>query len=144
MIPNLFQSIACRSGDDQHWTPISGTFDSAWTVVGVGDSRGLGYAGIVWYRPTTGDIGMTAFSPGFQTERSGRIQLGQIFVRLPLASSRQVIVPGNFDANGTSDILLQNSATGSSSVLYTNLWLTDSFSLGTGEIAADPNWVLLR
>jgi hypothetical protein len=32
---------------DRHWTPISGTFDSVWTVVGVGDSRGLGYAGIV-------------------------------------------------------------------------------------------------
>ena len=129
---------------DQQWTPISGTFDSAWTVVGVGDSRGLGYAEIVWYRPTTGDLGMTAFSPGFQTQRTGRVQLGQVFVRIPLAPSRQVIVPGNFDANGTSDILLQNSATGLSSILYTNQWLSNSFSLGTGKIAVDPNWVLLR
>ena len=129
---------------DQHWTPVSGAFDSSWTVVGVGDSRGLGYADIVWYRPTTGDLGMTVFSPGFQSEHSGRIQLGQVFVRIPLAPSRQVIVPGNFDANGTSDILLQNSATDLSSILYTNLWLTHSFSLGTGKITVDPNWVLLR
>ena len=129
---------------DQQWSPVSGTFDSAWTVAGVGDSRGLGYAEIVWYQPTTGDLGMTAFSPGFQTERTGRVQLGQVFVRIPLAPSRQVIVPGNFDANGTSDILLQNSATGLSSILYTNLWLSDSFSLGTGKIAVAPNRVLLR
>lgn len=129
---------------DQHWAHVSGTFDSSWVIAGVGDSRGLGYANIVWYKPTTGDLGMTVFSPGFQNEHSDRIQLGQIFLRQKLPSTGQVIVAGDFDANGTSDILLQTSATDLSGIVYTNLWLPNEFNQGTGTITVGTNWLLLR
>lgn len=140
--PGLFANST--SYYDQHWAHISGTFDSSWVIAGVGDSRGLGYANIVWYKPTTGDLGMTVFSPGFQNEHSGRIQLGQIFLRSQLPSTGQVIVAGDFDANGTSDILLQSSAIDLSPIVYTNLWLPNEFSQGTGTIAVGANWLLLR
>jgi hypothetical protein len=129
---------------DQHWAHVSGTFDSSWVIAGVGDSRGLGYANIVWYKPTTGDLGMTVFSPDFQNEQTDRIQLGQIFLRRQLPSTGQVIVAGDFDANGTSDILLQNSATDLGLIVYTSLWLPNQFSQGAGTITVNANWMLLR
>ena len=129
---------------DQHWAHISGTFDSSWVIAGVGDSRGLGYANIVWYKPMTGDVGMTVFSPDFQNEHSDRIELGQIFLRHPLPLTGQIIVAGDFDANGTADILLQNSANDLSSIVYTSLWLTNEFSQGTGTITVGTDWMLMR
>ena len=140
--PGLFADST--SYYDQHWPHVSGTFDSSWVIAGVGDSRGLGYANIVWYKPSTGDLGMTVFSPGFQNEHSGRVQLGQIFLRSQLPSTGQVIVAGDFDANGTSDILLQNRAADLGPIVYTNLWLPNEFSQGTGIITVGENWVLLR
>lgn len=129
---------------DQHWAHVSGTFDSSWEIAGVGDSRGLGYANIVWYKRATGDLGMTVLSPDFQNENSDRIQIGQIFLRRQLPSTGQVIVPGDFDANGTSDIVLQSFATDLNPIVYTSQWLANEFTQGTGAIALDANWMLLR
>ncbi|MEQ5838903.1 hypothetical protein N0A02_05550 [Paraburkholderia acidicola] len=129
---------------DQHWPHVSGTFDSSWVIAGVGDSRGLGYANIVWYKPTTGDLGMTVFSPDFQNEHTGRIELGQIFLRRQLPPTGQAIVAGDFDADGAVDVLLQNPVMGSSPIVYTSLWLTNEFTQGTGGISVSPDWMLLR
>jgi hypothetical protein len=39
----------------------TGTFDRNWTVAGVGDFHGGGYAGILWVNPSTGQVGATTF-----------------------------------------------------------------------------------
>jgi len=130
---------------NQHWKPVSGVFDSSWVLAGVGDSRGVGYAGILWYRPSTGDLGLTAFSAGFRTApRSGRVRTGQIFVKLASDQALQVSAPGDFDANGTYDVLLYHPATGLGSILYLNSQLPDFFRFGTGSISVTGNWQLLR
>ncbi len=51
----------------------SGHFDQTWTVAGVGDFRGDGYASILWVNTATGAVGVTGLrSPHRQRSLSGR------------------------------------------------------------------------
>ncbi|MFL9872317.1 hypothetical protein [Paraburkholderia megapolitana] len=87
---------------------------------------------------------MTVLSPDFQNEHSGRIELGQIFLRRQLPATGQAIVAGDLDADGAVDVLLQRSATDLNSIVYTSLWLTNEFTQGTGGISVGTDWMLLR
>ena len=46
---------------NSQYPSVSGKFDSSWTVAGVGDFWGNGYAGILWVN-ASGQVGITAFS----------------------------------------------------------------------------------
>ena len=117
-------------------SPSHGHFDANWTVAAVGDFQGLGYADILWLNPQSNDLGLTAFSFDLQT-----VAQGPIFDRLE--SQSKIIAVGDFDANGTSDILLESSNPGGSqiSITYVSQWLGNLFQPGPVIDAAIPfNW----
>lgn len=117
-------------------SPSHGDFDANWTVAAVGDFQGLGYADILWLNPQSNDLGLTAFSFDLQT-----VAQGPIFDRLE--SQSKIIAVGDFDANGTSDILLESSNPGGSqiSITYVSQWLGNLFQPGPVIDAAIPfNW----
>lgn len=126
---------------DSTWSaPAHGVFGSQWTVAAVGDFQGLGYADILWLNPATNDVGFTAFSFDLR-----HVNQGPIFARLP--SQSKIVGVGDFDANGTSDLLVESQTSSGSQmrVFYINQWLTNLIQAGPvidAAIPADWPWSL--
>ena len=105
---------------------------SGWNIVGVGDFNGDGEADILWQNSTSGEVylwlmsGTTIASqgsPGTVSPSSGWVIQGT----------------GDFDGNGTSDILWRNSGTGD---VY--IWLMNGTTIaGQGDLGViTSDWVI--
>jgi hypothetical protein len=84
----------------------SGRFDATWSVAATGIFQTLGtaYASIVWVNPSTGQLGITRFTPFLKTTLSG-----QVFAILPADTEIQAV--GDFNGDGAKDLLLRNTST---------------------------------
>jgi hypothetical protein len=88
----------------------TGTIDSSWTVAGVGNTNGNGYAGILWQNPTTGDVVVTSFESQFPIQQ----QYGQLFGNTAL----QIQALGDYNGNGPVNLLLRDTNSGQTSLWY--------------------------
>jgi hypothetical protein len=79
--------------------PTSGNFDQTWTVAGVGDFRGIGYASILWTNATTNEVGVTDFAFS-----SPKVSSGSVFAKL--SAGQQIVALGDFNGDDTTDMLL--------------------------------------
>ena len=93
----------------------SGHFDSSWSVAGTGIFQTLGpaYASIIWVNHSTGQVGITRFTPFLKTPSSG-----QVFAKLPADTEIQAV--GDFNADGAKDLLLWNASTSENTIWYMN------------------------
>jgi hypothetical protein len=93
----------------------SGHFDSNWSVAGTGIFQTLGpaYASIIWVNHSTGQVGITRFTPFLKTPSSG-----QVFAVLPADTEIQTI--DDFNADGAKDLLLWNASTSENTIWYMN------------------------
>jgi hypothetical protein len=89
--------------------PASGHFDSSWSVVGVGPLQN-NYAGIIWVKNSTGDIGLTLFTNPLQPP------YGNVIATLPKGSRIQGI--GDYNCDGSVDLLFQDGNSGAASIWY--------------------------
>ena len=103
-----------------------------WVIRGVGDFNGDGKADILWQNSTTGEVYIWLMN--------GRTIIGQGGVEVISPSSGwSVAGVGDFDGNGTSDILWRNSATGD---VY--IWLMSGTTItGQGDLGdITSDWVI--
>lgn len=91
-------------------------FDQSWSVAGVGDVRGNGYASILWVNPTTHQVGVT----GFTFEAPPTATVGPPPAKMP--SGYRIASLGDFNGDGTMDILLFNPATAEQTIWYTGYY----------------------
>ena len=91
--------------------PVRGHFDANWQVAGVG-TLSNGYASILWTNPSTGDVGMTEFSPVVPQ----RPVTGAAMVTLPPGS--EIAGFGDYNGDGAIDILYRNATTGEVGIWY--------------------------
>ena len=98
----------------------------AWTTSGTGDFNGDGKGDILWRNTSTGDVYIWEMN-GSTAVTSGTVDAG-------LSSVWQIIGrPGDFDGDGKSDVLLQNTSTKDVSI-----WLMNGLtikSVGTPKAA---------
>jgi hypothetical protein len=87
--------------------PFTGTFDASWQIAGVGAINN--YAAILWAN-ALGEVGMTQFI--FPSERP----YGNVFATLPAGSHIQGL--GDFNGDGSIDLLLRDTGTGLVSIWY--------------------------
>jgi hypothetical protein len=90
---------------------VSGHFDTNWQVAGVGTLLN-GFASILWTNPTTGDVGMTEFTPVIPQ----RPIAGAAMVTLPPGS--EIAGLGDYNGDGAIDILYRNATTGEVGIWY--------------------------
>jgi hypothetical protein len=95
----------------------SGHFDSTWSVIdaGIFQTLGTSYAGILWENTSTGQLGITNFTP-FQKAK----QFGQVFAKLPVNTNVEFV--GDFFGNSSKNLILLDTATQQNS-----LWNLDWF-----------------
>jgi hypothetical protein len=93
----------------------SGHFDATWSVAGAGIFQTLAtpYASIIWVNSSTGQVGMTNFTPFLTTPLSG-----QLFSKLPADTVIQAI--GDFNGDGAKDLLLWNTTTSENTIWFMN------------------------
>jgi hypothetical protein len=93
----------------------SGHFDATWSIAGAGIFQTLGtpYAGLIWVNSSTSQVGMTNFTPFLKTPLSG-----QVFAKLPAGTMIQAI--GDFNGDGTKDLLLWNASTLENTIWFMN------------------------
>jgi FG-GAP-like repeat len=114
-----FNSKTLGYSSTAHYTAAygstSGQFDSSWSVAGTGIFQTLGpdYASIIWINHSTGQVGITRFTPFLKTPASG-----QVFAILPANTEIQGI--GDFNADGAKDLLLFNASTFENTIWYMN------------------------
>ena len=110
--------------------PPSGEFDSSWHVVDVGTLNR--YASIVWANGL-GEIGITQFQYPSQKP------YGNVIAVLPAGST--IRGAADYNGDGSVDLLLRDSTTGSVSFWYLNYFGGDYYqpAPATG-IAIPPNW----
>ena len=87
----------------------TGKFDSSWTVVAVGKFND--YAAIIW-TSSLGELGLTQFIYPAETPDSS------VFAVLPTGEQIQGL--GDFNGDGSVDLLLTDSTTGLAAIWYLN------------------------
>ena len=92
---------------DNPGLPTTGTFDTTWKVSGVGKING--YAGIIWTNALN-EIGLTQFI--YPTEKP----YGNVIATLPAGSVIRGM--GDYNGDGSIDLLLRDSSTGLISFWY--------------------------
>ncbi len=106
--------------------------DQSWQVAGVGDIRGNGYASILWVNQTTGQIVVTAFAFEGPPQRP----FGTPFGTMP--SGYQIASLGDYNGDGTMDILLFNAASGGQTIWYTGYFGDNIFYQQGPTLAPQP------
>ncbi|MGA9241896.1 MAG: FG-GAP-like repeat-containing protein [Silvibacterium sp.] len=93
----------------------SGHFDKSWSIAGTGIFQTLGpvYASIIWVNPSTGQLGITHFTPFLKGPLSS-----QVFAKLPANTEIQAI--GDFNGDGAKDLLLWNTSTSENTIWFMN------------------------
>ena len=116
------------------WSAVSGHFDTHWTVAGIGDTQGNGYASIIWTNPTTNQMAITNFD-----WTQDKVRSGQVFANLPAGS--QIVAMGDYNGDATKDLLLYNAATGQYTIWNLNYFGGNLYQ--PGPILSpnvDPDW----
>ena len=112
LTPGQLPYTATPEYQNNHPTsPIHGHFDASWQVADVGTFMN-GFADILWRNPTTGDVGMTEFSPVLPQKPVG----GAVLATLPAGSTIQGL--GDYNGDGAIDILYRNATTGEVGIWY--------------------------
>jgi len=114
----------------------SGHFDAGWRVAGTGILQTLGtlYASIIWVNDSTGQLGITRFTPFLKTLSSG-----QVFAKLPADTEIQAI--GDFNGDGAKDLLLWNASTSTNTIWFMNFYGGADFQVGpTLQPSLAPGW----
>jgi FG-GAP-like repeat len=114
----------------------SGDFDASWSVAGTGILQTLGpeYASIIWVNHSTGQLGITHFTPFLKTPSSG-----QVFAKLPADTEIQAI--GDFNGDGAEDLLLWNTSTSENTIWYMNFDGGAYYQIGpTLQPSLSPGW----
>lgn len=114
----------------------SGHFDAGWRVAGIGILQTLGtlYASIIWVNDSTGQLGITRFTPFLKTLSSG-----QVFAKLPADTEIQAI--GDFNGDGAKDLLLWNASTSTNTIWFMNFYGGADFQVGpTLQPSLAPGW----
>ena len=109
-------------------------FDQSWTIAGVGDIRGNGYASILWVNPTTSQVGVT----GFAFEAPPKAAFGALLAEMP--SGYQIASQGDFNGDGTMDILLFNPGNGEQRIWYTGYYGENVFYTPGPPLALLPGY----
>jgi hypothetical protein len=107
----LFYSATAAYQQNNPNSPVRGHFDANWQVARVGTLLN-GYANILWTNPTTGDVGMTEFTPVVPQ----RPIAGAAIVTLPPGSA--IAGFGDYNGDGAIDILYRDAATGQVGIWY--------------------------
>jgi hypothetical protein len=99
----------------ENYGSTSGHFDTSWSVAGTGIFQTLGtaYASIIWVNHSTGQLGITHFTPFLKTPLSG-----QVFAKLPADTEIQAV--GDFNGDGAKDLLLWNASTSENTIWFMN------------------------
>jgi len=116
--------------------PTSGHFDSSWSVAATGILQTLGtdYASIIWVNNSSGQLGITRFTPFLTTPSSG-----QVFAILPADTEIQAI--GDFNGDGAKDLLLRNTSTSENTIWYMNFDGGADYQVGpTLSPSLSPGW----
>ena len=92
-------------------SPTSGHFDSTWNVAGVVTVSDE-CASILWVNPSSGELGLTEFSATVPQKLTTQV----VFATLPAGSS--IAGLGDFNGDGTTDILYWNPSSGQSGIYY--------------------------
>jgi hypothetical protein len=114
----------------------SDRFDSSWSVAGTGILQTLGpaYASILWVNHSTGQLGITHFTPFLKTPSSG-----QVFAKLPADTEIQAI--GDFNGVGAKDLLLWNTSTLENTIWYMNFDSDAYYQIGpTLQPSLSSDW----
>ncbi len=117
----------------------SGRFDPGWSVAGAGIFQTLGpaYASIIWFNSSTGQVGITHFTPFLKTPSSG-----QVFALLPPNTQIQAI--GDFNGDGAKDLLLWNSSTSQNTIWFMNFDGGAYYQTGpTLQPSLSPGWQVI-
>jgi hypothetical protein len=89
---------------------------SSWQVAGVGDIRGNGYASILWVDAATGQVAATSFAFEAPPQKPYSTLLGT------MPSGYQIGSLGDFNGDGTMDILLFDPGSGEQKIWYTGYY----------------------
>lgn len=114
----------------------SGHFDANWSVAGTGIMQTLGplYASILWVNHSTGQLGITHFTPYLKSPLSG-----QVFAKLPADTQIQAV--GDFNGDGAKDILLWNTSTSENTIRFMNFDGGAYYQVGpTLQPSLAPGW----
>jgi hypothetical protein len=114
----------------------SGHFDAGWSIAGTGIVQTLGpaYASIIWVNHSTGQLGITHFTPFLKTRLSG-----QVFAKLPADTEIQAI--GDFNGDGAKDLLLWNASTSENTIWFMNFDGGAYYQVGpTLRPSLSPGW----
>jgi hypothetical protein len=124
---------------DTQWPETSGYFDSSWTVVGVRDFDYTLYPDILWYSPSTGEVGLTSFLGLENSFLNLKLPaIGQVFSQIPSGTQLQAV--GDFNGDSSRDLFLRVQATGESSIWYMGWFGGNLYQPGLDNYTFDPDW----
>jgi hypothetical protein len=116
------------------WLTPSAVADTNWKIVGYGDFNSDGRPDMVWRNQATGEISVWFMNGTTQASSS-------YFTPSAVADTNwQIAGIGDFNADGQSDMVWRNQATGGISVWFMNGTTQASSSWLTPSAVADTNW----
>jgi FG-GAP-like repeat/Glycosyl hydrolases family 28 len=117
----------------------SGRFDTSWSIASAGIFQTLGtaYASIIWVNRSTGQLGITRFTPFLNTPL-----FGQVFAILPADTEIQAVA--DFNGDGGKDLLLWNAATPENIIWYLNSFGGVDYQVGPAlQPSLTPGWQVI-